>query len=148
MLRNSVKWIYLFITIMSCGIQLKAQEKQRPDDLKIWFNRPAGNWNEALPVGNGRLGAMIFGGVQHERLQLNEETVWSGNRNDFVNPGSKAALPEVRKLLFAGKYAEAQQLAQEKMMGDKKVGSSYQTLGDLQLNFEVKGEVADYRREL
>jgi alpha-L-fucosidase 2 len=139
----------ILVVLIVCGCLLgKGQEQQRPSDLKIWFNRPAENWNEALPVGNGKLGAMIFGGIRNERLQLNEETVWSGNRNDFVNPGSKPALPEVRKLLFAGKYAEAQQLAQEKMMGERKVSSSYQTLGDMQVNFDVNGEVADYRREL
>ncbi|KAA5542982.1 glycoside hydrolase N-terminal domain-containing protein [Adhaeribacter rhizoryzae] len=91
-----------------------------PSDLKIWFMHPANNWNEALPVGNGRLGAMVFGGITQERLQLNEETVWSGKPEDFVNPQAKAALAPVRQLLFAGKYAEAQKMAQEKMMGDKK----------------------------
>ncbi|GEO04144.1 alpha/beta hydrolase [Adhaeribacter aerolatus] len=109
---------------------------------------PANNWNEALPVGNGRLGAMVFGGITTERLQLNEETVWSGKPEDFVNPQAKAALGPVRQLLFAGKYAEAQKIAQEKMMGDKKVGSNYQTLGDLQLDFSHTPTVTDYRREL
>ena len=100
-------------------------------------------------MGNGRLGAMVFGGVASERLQLNEETVWTGKDADFINPGARAALPEVRALLFAGKYAEAQKLAQEKMMGDKTVPSSYQTLGDLQLNFDTLTQNAtEYRREL
>ena len=139
---------FLFITVIVCSICTRAQTLQGPDDLKLWFNHPAKSWNEALPVGNGRLGAMIFGGITSERLQLNEKSVWTGNRNDFVNPASKAALPEVRKLLFAGQYAEAQKLAQEKMMGDKKVESNYQTLGDLHLDFEVNGYVSDYRREL
>jgi alpha-L-fucosidase 2 len=126
-----------------------AQSQKNADDLKLWYARAAANWNEALPVGNGRLGAMIFGGVNAERLQLNEETVWTGKDVDFVNPGAKAALPEVRKLLFAGKYAEAQRLAKEKMMGDKKVGSTYQTLGDLLLDFQhSRGDVSNYRREL
>lgn len=127
-----------------------AQSPATNTDLKIWFNRPATEWNEALPVGNGHLGAMIFGGIDHERLQLNEETVWTGKDTDFVNPGAKAALPEVRKLLFAGKYAEAQKLAQEKMMGDKKVHSTYQTLGDLYLTFANGSQrnISEYRREL
>lgn len=119
------------------------------DELKLWYQHPAGNWNEALPVGNGRLGAMVFGGVFSERLQLNEQTVWSGRDEDFVNPQARAALPEVRKLLFAGKYAEAQKLAQEKLMGQRKTGSSYQTLGDLRLTFHEPAEdVQSYRREL
>src|SRR6218665_3239716 len=132
------------------GIIANAQSPSASNDLKIWFNRPATEWNEALPVGNGHLGAMIFGGVDKEHLQLNEETVWTGKDVDFVNPGAKAALPEVRKLLFAGKYAEAQKLAQEKMMGDKKVHSTYQTLGDLYLTFANASQrnISDYRREL
>lgn len=129
--------------------QLKAQGQRNPDDWKLWYTHPAANWNEALPVGNGRLGAMVFGGIAAERLQLNEGTVWTGKDVDFVNPAAKAALPEVRKLLFAGKYAEAQKMAREKMMGDKKVPSSYETLGDLSLDFEIpKGEISNYRREL
>ncbi|GEO10153.1 alpha/beta hydrolase [Segetibacter aerophilus] len=128
---------------------MTAQLQTKQQDLNLWFARPAANWNEALPVGNGRLGAMIFGGVNAERLQLNEESVWTGKDVDFVNPGAKAALPEIRKLLFAGKYAEAQKMAREKMMGNKSVESSYQTLGDLLLDFQhQRGEVSNYRREL
>jgi alpha-L-fucosidase 2 len=118
-------------------------------NLKIWFTRPASDWNEALPVGNGRLGAMIFGGVHQERLQLNEESVWEGKPADFINPEARAALPEVRKLLFAGQYVEAQKLAQSKMMGNKTVSSNYQTLGDLHLDFNHTNQpIAEYRREL
>ncbi|HEX8463258.1 MAG TPA: glycoside hydrolase family 95 protein [Abditibacterium sp.] len=121
------------------------------NDLKIWFNRPAANWNEALPVGNGRLGAMIFGAVRSERLQLNEETVWSGQPTEFVNPAAKTALPAVRRLLFEGKYVEAERLAANQILvpsADARLGS-YQTLGDLTLDFEFPpGEVANYRREL
>ncbi|MCW3092551.1 MAG: alpha-L-fucosidase [Ferruginibacter sp.] len=121
-----------------------------PNDLKIWFNHPASNWNEALPVGNGRLGAMIFGDVQSERLQLNEETIWSGKPMDFINPQSKAALPEVRKLLFEGKCAEAEKMAQSKIIGERPDWGSYQTLGDMRLDFEYGAgqEVSNYRREL
>jgi hypothetical protein len=75
---------------------------------KLWSDRPATNWHEAFPLGNGRLGAMVFGGVELERLQLNEESVWSGSPQDAENPDSIKYLPEIRRLLFAGKYAEAQ----------------------------------------
>jgi alpha-L-fucosidase 2 len=126
-----------------------AQSQKNANDLKLWFARPAANWNESLPIGNGRLGAMIFGGVDEERLQLNEQTVWTGKDVDFVNPAAKAALPEIRRLLFAGKYAEAQKMTKEKMMGNKTVASTYQTLGDLLLDFQhQRGEVSNYRREL
>ena len=92
----------------------------KPNDHSIWFNRPADSWNEALPDGNGRLGAMVFGGIQKERLQLNEQTIWTGKDVDFVNPGAKEALPVIRKLLFEGKYDEAQKMAKEKMMGNQR----------------------------
>jgi alpha-L-fucosidase 2 len=131
-------------------IPLQTQSQpQKPEGLALWFTHPAGTWNEALPVGNGRLGAMVFGDPSKERLQLNEETVWTGNRSDFVNPQARESLKEVRALLFAGKYAEAQKLAQQTMMGDKKVHSTYQTLGDLQLDFTyTDSPVSDYYREL
>jgi alpha-L-fucosidase 2 len=120
-----------------------------PDALSLWYLQPAADWNEALPVGNGRLGAMQFGGIAQERLQLNEESVWTGKPADFVNPQARAALPKVRELLFAGKYAQAQAMAQEQMMGDKMVPSSYQTLGNLLLDFDtLHRKVKDYRREL
>ncbi len=123
-----------------------AQDKK---DLTLWYDKPASEWSQALPLGNGRLGAMVFGGVNQERIQLNEESVWTGKPSDFVNPGAKEALPVIRKLLFEGQYAEAQKLAQEKMMGDKKVHSTYQTLGDLYLNFESPSStVESYHRTL
>ena len=138
--------LFCFLVARPAWAQVPVQSST--DDLKIWFNHPAGNWNEALPVGNGRLGAMIFGGITSERIQLNEETVWSGKPEDFVNPEASRNLPEVRKLLFAGKYAEAQQLAQAKLIGEKKINSAYQTLGDLQVEFQDQEDISHYRREL
>jgi alpha-L-fucosidase 2 len=149
--RNSFPFsllLHLSFLLLSTNAS-KAQSQNSSNDLKLWFTHPAANWNEALPVGNGRLGAMVFGGITSERLQLNEETVWTGKDVDFINPAAKAALAEVRKLLFAGKYAEAQKMAKEKMMGDKKVHSTYQTLGDLNINFQhPRGDILNYRREL
>lgn len=111
----------------------------------LWYRQPATAWTEALPVGNGRLGAMVFGGLAGERLQLNEDSLWSGGPQDADNPEALAALPEVRRLLFAGRYAEAQQLAAERMVcrgagsghgnGAAVAYGSYQTLGDLLLDF-------------
>ena len=124
----------------------------------IWFTQPAGIWDEALPVGNGRLGAMVFGGVKQERLQLNEETVWSGGPQDADNPLAYPALGKIRELLFAGRYAEAQELTNQTQVC-KGAGSAdgsgtgvlygcYQTLGDLHLDFEDGVQVSDYRRSL
>src|SRR5206468_8033168 len=77
----------------------------------LWYRAPAANWNEALPVGNGRLGAMVFGRVVDERLQLNEDSVWAGEKLDRVNPEAAASLPEIRRLLLEGKPAEAEAIA-------------------------------------
>ena len=105
--------------------------------MKIWFTKPADNWNEALPVGNGRLGAMVFGGIENERLQLNEESVWTGQPRWDANPDALKNLPKVRQLLFEGKYKEAEKLAQSGILGSfsRDNASSYQTLGDLTLDF-------------
>src|SRR4029450_9681344 len=86
-------------------------------DQKIWLRTPAAQWDHAFPVGNGRLGAMVFGTVNRERIQLNEETLWMGGRRDRDNPEALAALPEVRRLLFAGQPREAYALAARKMTG-------------------------------
>jgi alpha-L-fucosidase 2 len=125
-------------------------EAEYPDELKIWFTRPAERWDNALPVGNGRLGAMVFGGIETERIQMNEETVWTGKDEDYHNPESLEGLKIVRKLLFEGKYVEAQETAQEKIMGrvDPSRLHTYQTLGDLNLFFGHYRNVSDYRREL
>lgn len=116
--------------------------------LTLWYRRPADQWVEALPVGNGRLGAMVFGGVVNERLQLNEDTLWAGGPYDPVNPGAAAALPEVRRLVFAGKYAEADRLISAKVMARPLRQMPYQTVGDLLLAFPEADSVRDYRREL
>jgi alpha-L-fucosidase 2 len=114
----------------------------------IFFEQPAASWPDALPVGNGRLGAMVFGYPGKERLQLNEETVWTGERRDRNNPQASHT-PEVRKLLMAGKVHEAEALAQQTMMGIPDRLPCYQTLGDLWLEFEdVPTEVKGYRLEL
>ena len=81
--------------------------------LKLWYDKPAAKWVEALPLGNGRLGAMVFGGTAQERIQLNEETVWAGGPNNNPQPKAKEALPMIRSLMFQGKWKEAQQLVGE-----------------------------------
>ncbi len=116
--------------------------------LKLWYRRPASNWNEALPIGNGRLGAMIFGGIEGERIQLNEDTLWGGSPYDPANPEALAALPEARRLVFAGRYKEAETLIEQKMMSKPLKQMPYQTVGDLRLAFPQTAEVSSYRREL
>ncbi|MGO8836014.1 MAG: glycosyl hydrolase family 95 catalytic domain-containing protein [Limisphaerales bacterium] len=118
------------------------------EPLSLWYRQPATNWVSALPVGNGRLGAMVFGGIERERLQLNEDTLWAGGPYDPDNTHALAALPEVRRLIFEGKYAEAQKLASQKMMAQPLRQMPYETLGDLWLAFPTNTPVTDYRRDL
>lgn len=119
------------------------------EHLTLWYRKPATKWEtQALPVGNGRLAAMVFGGVDHERIQFNEETVWEGTPADTNNPDALKALPEVRRLLFEGKNGDATRLAKQKMMGNPYRIGSYQTLGDLFLDFPAVDTISDYRRDL
>lgn len=117
-------------------------------ELVSWYRQPARNWNEALPVGNGRLGAMVFGGVEAERLQLNEESLWDGYARDTTNSKALEALPEVRRLLFEGKELEATELASKTMLGNPTRVKSYQPLGDLIIETRGVDAVTNYRRWL
>jgi alpha-L-fucosidase 2 len=87
--------------------------------LKLWYNKPSAKWTDALPIGNGRLGAMIFGGIQHDRIQFNEETLWTGEPRDYNRKGAYNYLPQIRQLLFEGKQKEAELLAEQHFMGTK-----------------------------
>ncbi len=131
-----------FIATVSGALALGAESSS---DLKLWYRQPAKIWTDALPVGNGRLGAMVFGGVETERLALNEDTLWSGSPRPWNNRDAKKALPEVRRLVAEEKYHEADALC-KKMQGP--YNQSYQPLGNLILKFDARGDVADYRRDL
>lgn len=138
----------LFLSLFFSGAVLNAQSGT--SSHRIWFDQPAADWNVALPVGNGHLGAMMFGGLETERLQLNESSVWAGAPENFIPDASREFLPMVRSLLFAGKYAEARKMAQQRLMGHKPTHSRYQTLGDLYIDFgkEHAAQVSDYQRYL
>lgn len=116
--------------------------------LRLWYPRPATQWVEASPLGNGRLGAMVWGGGKHERIQLNEDTLYAGGPYDPTPPDALEALPEVRRLLFARRYAEAEALANARMLGTPHKQMPYQPLGDLVLDFFEISETNGYRREL
>jgi alpha-L-fucosidase 2 len=130
------------------AVDFRGEAPPPEQPLTLWYRRPAEQWVEALPVGNGRLGAMVFGGVTNERLQLNEDTLWAGGPYDPVNPDARAALPEVRRLIFEGKYAEAHGLIGAKVMAKPLRQMPYQTVGDLLLAFPEAAAVHGYRREL
>ena len=143
----------LYYALSICLLLLNGQQttgQAPPSGLKIWFNRPAANWNEALPVGNGRLGAMIFGGIEMERIELNEATVWTGEQKWDAKPAALKCLPEVRNLLFQGKYREAEAIAQENILGKmpQSPDATYQALGDIYLDFGLQPDPVNYRREL
>ena len=129
---------------------LLGQASTPEEGLSLWYRAPAQQWGYALPIGNGRLGAMVYGGVNREFLQLNEDSVWSGRPIERDNPTALETLPEARRLLFGHRYEEAQKLIEEKFMGTRieKGLHTYQTLGDLVLTFPKHEQVSDYRRDL
>ncbi len=129
------------------GIQAGKLSDEKWSSLKLWYNKPAQQWTEALPVGNGRLGAMVFGGAENEQVQLNEDTLWAGQPIERDRVGAYKHLAEARRLIFDGKYTEAQRIMQREFMGPRVI-RSYQTLGDLKLRFENSRPVTDYRRQL
>jgi len=143
-LKNLGSLLFSFLFCLLFKLNVQAQSSSL---LKLWYNQPAKQWVEALPVGNGRLGAMVFGNPSREEIQLNENTVWAGQpyRND--NSDAKEALPKVRRLIFAGKYKEAQDLVNEKFISRNSQGMPYQTVGNLILSFPGHENFTNYYRE-
>jgi alpha-L-fucosidase 2 len=121
---------FLVAGSLMIGVAMAADQ-----DLRLQYDEPANQWVEALPVGNGRLAAMVFGGIGQERIQFNEETLWDGYPRERINPKAREALPRIQELLFEGKNQEARQLAEETMLGVPERVDSYQTFGDLILDF-------------
>ena len=138
------------------------QPDSEDNEWVLWYNQPAEQWTEALPLGNGFMGAMVFGGVERERLQINESTVWTGEPRDYANPGAVKYLGEIRKLLQQMRVCEragdnrkaaefqkkAEDLAMENFMSIPLTLTEYQPCADLYLDFSISGNVEDYRREL
>src|SRR5690349_9332352 len=122
---------------------------QNKSALKLWYNKPAGKtWENALPIGNGRLGAMVYGNVEKETIQLNEHTLWSGSPNRNDNPLSLDSLPLIQQLIFEGKQKDAERLANKVIVSKKSHGQMFQPLGSLQLAFEGHETYRNYHREL
>lgn len=139
-------FLLLAIVTISCT------QVEKPNLMRLWYNKPAASWDEALPIGNGRLGAMIFGAPSIEHLQLNEETVWAGEPGNNLPKGFNQVLPEVRELIFKKKYKEAETLLETRFprhAGEgNNYGMPYQTVGDLYIEFPGHENVSDYHREL
>src|SRR5688572_410705 len=122
---------------------------QNGKSLQLWYKQPAGTtWENALPIGNGRLGAMVYGNVEKETIQLNEHTVWTGSPNRNDNPDALQSLPGIRKLIFEGKQKEAEQLAAKTIQSKKSHGQMFQPVGSLQLVFAGHERFTNYYREL
>ena len=114
----------------------------------LWFEQPAAQWNDALPIGNGRMGAMIFGGVPDDRIQFNEDTLWKGAPHDYVRAGARDHLAQIRQLLFQGKTKEAADVIRQYFLSDPVRQKAYQPFGDLHFRFIGYTNATDYRRAL
>ncbi len=139
-------------TLLSIVLLLTQISVARAEEgpLRLWYDRPAGSWVEALPIGNGNMGGMVFGGIDEERIQFNEDTFWSGKPMDRQSPEAAENLDRIRQLLFDGKQKEAEKLAMDKFMSRPLRQETYQTCGDLILKFDLPEEAAteNYRRDL
>ena len=137
------KKVNIFAAVLLICSSLQAQPKyagKRPTATnqgryKLWYNQPAKNWNEALPLGNGFIGAMVFGDAKNERIQLNESTIWGGGPNNTIDSGARPNIDKVRALLAEKKYAEAQELANSKLGPKGNSGMPYQLAGNLYIKF-------------
>ena len=146
-----MKRIFIVLSLIVATLPLSvfaAAPATAAGPLTLWFQQPAQNWNEALPLGNSRLAAMVNGGAARELIQLNADTFWAGVPHDYSQPGAAQYLPEIRGLLFAGKENEATALADKHFMGKPPFQAAFQPLGNLRLNFDLPGSAEDYRREL
>ncbi|WP_295714587.1 glycoside hydrolase N-terminal domain-containing protein [Mucilaginibacter sp.] len=152
------KKVYLFAVVLLIFSSIQAQQKNYagkknsvPDNsgrYKLWYNQPAKNWNEALPLGNGFIGGMVFGNVQNERIQLNESTIWGGGPNNTIDSSARPYIDQVRRLLAEKKYAEAQELANSKLGPKGNSGMPYQLAGNLYISFPGSDAVSNYYRDL
>ena len=147
---NIMKNTLLVLAMLLCSLLSNAQSSKlpKPNPLRLWYAQPATIWEEALPIGNGRLGAMVFGGVEEDHIQFNEETLWTGAPNDYAHPGASNYLGKIRELLWQGKQGEAEKLAMDKFMSVPLTQRKYQPFGDIWMRFPSQGGVSNYQREL
>ena len=134
--------LFLFLMVTGCSDDRAKEDKA----LRLWYDTPASIWEEALPIGNGRIGAMVFGDPLYERYQLNEETLWSGYPQDCTNPAAREALPLVRKAIERGDYEEAGKIWQKNAQGP--YTARYLPLADLYIRMQQTGDVTNLYRDL
>jgi alpha-L-fucosidase 2 len=145
---NPIVKITALFVLMAVSFSQAIYAQERTGRNMLWYDKPASNWNEALPIGNGFIGGMIFGGPAKERVQLNESTIWAGGPNSNIDTAARANIEEVRKLLAQKKYVEAQVLANRKLGPKGNSGMPYQLAGDLYIDFPGQDEVTSYKRDL
>jgi len=145
---NLLLLIFIFISQYSCIQSFTETEKDLNPSLVLWYDKPANNWSEALPVGNGRLGAMIYGDTENETIQFNEETLWTGQPHDYTHKGAHQYFDEIRQLLWDDKQVEAEKLANEQFMSQPFGQLNYQPFGDILLNFPGHENVENFKRQL
>src|SRR5690554_457439 len=117
-------------------------------DLRLWYTSPAKEWNDALPIGNGRLGAMVYGKYDREVIQLNEESVWAGSKINNNNPKSKAHLGEIQEAIFNNEFEKVLKMANDYMVGIPPRVRSYQPLGNLIIDYTWESQPLEYQRSL
>lgn len=140
-----MKKMFLSVSMILASLFSSAQNSE---NLKLWYDKPAKEWTEALPIGNGRIGAMVFGNPVQEEFQINEETVWGGGPHNNINPLAKEHLDEIRELIFAGKNKEAQDLCDKYIASKGGQGMPYQTIGSIRLDFKGVDNYSNYYRDL
>src|SRR6188508_1602577 len=139
----------VFILLLSIATFVTVTHAQNSAALKLWYNKPSGKvWENALPIGNGRLGAMIYGNVERETIQLNENTVWSGSPNRNDNPLALDSLALIRQLIYDGKRKEAERVVNNSIITKKSHGQKFEPVGSLQLAFDGHDNFSNYSREL
>ncbi len=136
-----------FYIFLSCCSYTKPDKELNPS-LNLWYDEPASAWTEALPIGNGRLAAMVYGGTEKETIQFNEETLWSGQPHDYAHPGAYNYLKKIRELLWAGKQREAEELANQHFMSQPFGQLCYQPFGNILLEFPDHENASNYKRNL
>ena len=144
--RTLATWVaLLFVAALASSCRVA---EPAPRDLVLWYEEPAAEWAEALPIGNGSMGAMVFGGPAEARYQFNEDSLWVGEPHDYAHTGAQQHLATIRQLLFEGRQQQAEQLAEREFMSVPLRQAAYQPFGDLRLLFAGHEGASDYRREL
>lgn len=136
--------LFLFIALTDCNIKSEIKN----GNLELWYKQPASLWVEALPVGNGRLGGMVYGDYNHELIQLNEESVWAGSKINNNNPEALSKLSEIQEAIFKNQFRKAFELSDKYLLGTPPRVRSYQPLGNLYINFNTEKDPEFYRRSL